>query len=313
MISRKFLNLKLKYRTYCDLSFARDVNVLNDFIKSQKNIVVITGAGCSTESGIPDYRGKNGTYVVNPNYKPITYQHFIAKPDNRQRYWYRSMIGWPLISSKEPSRAHKALFELQKMGKVSHIITQNVDRLHHKVISNDHSSHLDNITELHGSLYEVVCLQCSQVSDRHEVQNFLISSNPHFDISREVASFKVIRPDGDTETSQLDFTSYVVPQCLACKAADAVMKPNVVFFGENVPVKKVEKTFDIVEKADALLVVGSTLSVYSSWRFVKKAIERGIPICIVNQGETRADAVATFKIEQNAGDVFEKIIMDLKS
>jgi len=309
MLSKHCSNTKgiLTSRHFC---LKKDVDGLCKFINDKKNLVILTGAGCSTESGIPDYRGKNGAYAL--GLRPMTYQYFVAKYENQQRYWYRSMIGWPTISSKVPSNGHIGIYNLFEKGKAFHLITQNVDRLHHKVIPKDKFNLISNITELHGTIHEVVCMNCKNILSRQDFQDLLIKLNPHLDLSNEIPNYDDIRPDGDTETILREFSSIVIPRCSKCDSPNNILKPNVIFFGENVPSQRVQELFSIVEKADGMLVVGSTLSVYSSWRFVKKAADLGIKIGIINQGETRADDIAHFKIDQHKlGDVFLEVAKQL--
>jgi len=282
---------------------------LANFVQDSKKMVVVTGAGVSTESGIPDYRGKNGTYSL--GYRPITYQNFIANLVYQQRYWYRNMVGWESMVSKIPSMAHKGIFSLQERGKVFHLITQNVDRLHHKVIGDGdpllRDNYVNDITELHGSLYEVICTDCDYITTRSNFQELLLNLNPTFDSSRDSPFETLIagnRPDGDTEICRDDLSLFAVPKCPICKG---ILKPNIVFFGENVPKRRVENLYSLIDLADSVLVVGTSLAVYSSWRFVKRAIERGIPIGIINEGETRADRDALFKIDEEAGKVFSEL------
>jgi len=296
-----------KSRTYLNhYCFNKDVDDVCTFIADKKKLVVLTGAGCSTESGIPDYRGKYGTYKL--GHQPMTYQYFIAKHENQQRYWYRSMIGWPSISSKQPSNGHIGIYNLFELGKVFHLITQNVDRLHHKVIPQEKVDLVSNITELHGTIYEVICMNCNNILNRHEFQELLLKLNSHLDLHQEIPRCSDLRPDGDSETILRDYSSFVIPKCKKCDSNTNVLKPNVVFFGENVPAKRVEDLYSIIEKADGLLVIGSTLSVYSSWRFVKRAYQLGVKIGVINQGATRADEIAAFKIEQRVGDVFSEVM-----
>lgn len=310
-----------------DHSLDAHASVVYDFLRTRRKVVVITGAGCSTDSGIPDYRGKNGTYT-RANYKPMTWQQYIASHAQQQRYWYRSVVGWPTFSSSQPCQAHLALNGLLELGRILHIITQNVDRLHHKALAPDHHSTRHalrsaselrdaRLTELHGTIYEAICVACHAIEDRHALQTRLLETNPLVDFMRELERVGAQiesddaytnRPDGDTETLEKDFSTFNVPRCQICNQSNNVLKPNVVLFGENVPVNIVQSLFDMISQADGVLVVGSTLTVYSSWRFVKRALENGIPVGVVNQGETRADEHASFKIDRNIGELFAAVL-----
>jgi NAD-dependent SIR2 family protein deacetylase len=244
-----------------------------------KKLAVLTGAGCSTESGIPDYRGPTTRERTR---SPIQYRAFVDDPVARRRYWARSMAGWTRFSSARPNRAHAALAAMD--GRLTGLVTQNVDRLHHAAGSRD-------VIELHGALHEVGCLACGGVEERHALQRRLILLNPGFDDDAELA------PDGDAELAHTE--RFRVPDCLAC---GGVLKPRVVFFGENVARPVVDAAFARVDAADVLLVVGSSLTVFSGFRFVKHAHARGKPVAIVNLGPTRGDPLATLKVDAPAGE-----------
>jgi len=279
---------------------------LERFFLTKKKIIAITGAGVSTESGIPDYRGENGSYKL-VGYNPMTYSQFL-KFETQKRYWYRSMVGWPSISSKLPAGSHLALSQMLQENKVFHLITQNVDRLHHKAMPVTHHHLLSEITELHGNLYEVICLKCSEVFDRDSIQNELVELNrDSFDeeIKPIISNLENERPDGDTETLRSNFTNFVIPKCKCCGGP---LKPRVVFFGENVEKEKVASCFANVENADGMLIIGSTLSTFSAWRFVQRARQMGIEIAVINLGETRADPICSVKIDGKAGLVLAQLL-----
>ena len=256
----------------------------------ERNTAVLTGAGCSTESGIPDYRGPRQRGRVR---RPIQHLEFVRSPEVRARYWARSLLGWRSFADPRPNAAHRALAELEGAGIVSSLITQNVDRLHHRAGST-------RVIELHGALERVRCLDCGSAVSRSSLQQTLRELNPGF----FEAHLAEIRPDGDAELPPEAERSFRVPGCAEC---GGVLKPDVVFFGANVPLPIVAEAFAAVDAASALLVVGSSLAVYSGYRFVARAAERGIPIAIVNLGETRGDALATAKVEALAGDVLPRL------
>lgn len=253
-----------------------------------RRLAVLTGAGCSTESGIPDYRGP-GTRARARN--PVQYRTFMNDDAARARYWARSMSGWPRLASAEPNRAHRALAELEARGLVTGIITQNVDRLHHKAGSR-------RVIELHGASAEVICVACHRLHDRDAVQRELEAHNP--DLVNVVAE---PAPDGDADLTAT-VPSLVLPVCAACAG---MLKPHVVFFGESVPAQRVERAFAILDESDALLVVGTSLAVFSGFRFVRGAHARNMPIAIVNLSETRGDRLATTCVRGSAGEVLAAV------
>lgn len=257
---------------------------LIEFIRG-KQIVVLSGAGCSTESGIPDYRGPEAR---GRKRNPIQYRAFITDPETRARYWARSAIGWPRFASFQPNPGHRALASLEKAGIVRGIITQNVDRLHQAAGSR-------NVVEIHGALDEVNCLNCQALESRDALQERILDLNPGWlNRSAELA------PDGDAELPDELTHSFRVPSCLYC---GGVLKPGVIFFGENVPRHCVDTAFRMLESGDVLLVVGSSLSVYSGYRFVRKAAELEMPVGIVNLGPTRGDDLAQIRINDRIGVV----------
>ena len=245
--------------------------------------VVLTGAGISTDSGIPDYRGPNS-----PNRMPMTYQDFVSGPSMQQRYWARAHIGWQRMTGARPNAGHLALVRMQAVGRLTGLITQNVDGLH------ELAGHRD-VVDLHGRIDRVICLGCREVSTRDALHHRLSLLNPGH--AERVVDFA---PDGD---ALLDDTGdFVVSPCEAC---GGILKPDVVFFGEHVPKPRVAECLDLVDAAQSLLVLGSSLQVMSGLRFVRQAYKRGIPIAIVNRGTTRGDEFADLKLE---GGVAETLV-----
>jgi len=250
-----------------------------------RRIVALTGAGCSTESGIPDYRGP-GTRARARN--PIQGRMFREREDIRRRYWARAAIGWHRFSAAEPNAAHRALAALEQGARLEGIITQNVDGLHHDAGSR-------RVVELHGNLRTVSCLVCRIAFGRDDVQSRLESLNPGW-----TTRLAPIAPDGDSDLEPESIAGFVVPACEACGGA---LKPDVVFFGESVPKHVVGDAYTLLDRAEVLLVVGSSLAVYSGYRFLRDAAARGIPIALVNLGETRGQELASVHVEARAGEV----------
>ncbi|HYO75404.1 MAG TPA: NAD-dependent protein deacetylase [Thermoanaerobaculia bacterium] len=276
--------------------------MLATFLQSTKRLVVLTGAGCSTESGIPDYRSPGGAWT---RHKPIYFSAFVRSAEVRRFYWARSYRGWPRFESARPNDAHRAIAELESRGLVHQLITQNVDDLHQEAGSRA-------VVQLHGRNRVVVCLDCGGEIPRAEMQERLAELNAQW---LEAAPWDVLNgeeadfaPDGDAAVARELVGGFEVPECHRC---GGVLKPAVVFFGESVPPDKVTYAMRRVDEADALLVVGSSLTVWSGFRFAKRAADRGIPIAIVNIGPTRADELATLKIEEKCGAVLTAAIREL--
>ena len=264
------------------------------------NVAVLSGAGLSTESGIPDYRGPSGQ--ARRAGQPMTYQAFTGSAEARQRYWARSHLGWRHITGATPNPGHRAVALLERAGLVGGIITQNVDGLHQ-------AAGASAVTELHGSLHRVVCLSCWERSPREELDARLRAANPGWASGFSLAGASAdasggagasagasgaapaVNPDGDVALEET--SGFVVVDCVSC---GGVLKPDVVFFGENVPRPRVASCFDLVSASAALVVLGSSLTVMSGLRYVRHAASLGMPVVIVNQGATRGDslAVATF-------------------
>ncbi len=252
-----------------------------------RRTVALVGAGCSTESGIPDYRGPKTRQKAR---NPIQHRQFVDDPAARRRYWARSVIGWPTMAAARPNPAHLALASLERDGHLSGVITQNVDGLHHRAGS-------QQIEELHGALRRVICLGCGQKTSRNVLQRRLLTANPGWG-----AGSADLAPDGDAEVEPDD--DFVVAPCAACGGA---LMPDVVFFGGTVPRARVERCYAWVDDADLLLVVGSSLTVFSGYRFVKRAAAAGIPVAILNLGPTRGDPLATLRLDARAGEALPRV------
>jgi len=265
------------------------LEALGELVARSRHLVVMTGAGCSTESGIPDYRDRSGAWKRQP---PMSYQEFTASRAARQRYWARASIGWRRLHDIRPGRPHHALARLERAGRIDCLITQNVDGLHQQAGSR-------SVIDLHGRIDMVQCLRCSERFSRAAIQARFDERNPHW-----TQLDAHIGPDGDAQLEHLSFDDFQLVECEHC---DGPLKPAVVFFGESVPADRVTAAYTAVAQADALLVVGSSLMVYSGFRFVRAACERGLPVAIVNLGATRADAQVTLKVEGTCGEVLEWI------
>lgn len=263
---------------------------LEDFISAHRRLFVLTGAGCSTGSGIPDYRDEQGAWKRTP---PVTYQAFVGDGITRRRYWARSLVGWPRIAQAQPNAAHRALAALEAQGRCSQLLTQNVDGLHQAAGSRA-------VIDLHGRLDAVVCLGCCASSSRADVQRRLAEANPAWAGLAAGAA-----PDGDADLEDRDFATFQVPACDAC---GGMLKPDVVFFGENVPRARVDAAMAGLAQADGMLVVGSSLMVYSGLRFVHAAVRAQIPVAAVNLGRTRADDLLRFRMAAPCGDALRFLL-----
>lgn len=252
--------------------------------------VVLSGAGCSTESGIPDYRGPAGS--LRKGREPIRFQEFMRSGTSRARYWARSMVGWPRFSRSRPNAAHSALAGLERAGFVQGVITQNVDELHQAAGSR-------SVVDLHGRLSQVICMSCGAVEGRDAVQERLRILNPDF-----AATAERYVADGDAELPEGSEEGFRVAPCRAC---GGILKPHVVFFGENVPKERLARAWSIFHRGELLLVVGSSLTVFSGRRFVLRAREEGKPVAIVNVGPTRGDEDAICKVEEELGTVLPRV------
>ena len=255
------------------------------------NALILSGAGLSTESGIPDYRGPTG---LARRATPMTYQAFTGSAAARRRYWARSHLGWRHIARAAPNRGHHAVAELGRRGLLAGIITQNVDGLHQ-------AAGASGVTELHGSLHRIVCLSCGRRISRADLHRRLEAANPGW-AAGQVA---LINPDGD---AALDDDATEEFQVVACASCRGVLKPDVVFFGENVPRPRVEACYALVERASSVVVLGSSLTVMSGFRYVRHAAELGSPVVIVNQGPTRGDAYAAATLDAPLGQALTALV-----
>ena len=262
---------------------------LCDLLKGRA-VVALTGAGVSTESGIPDYRSPEA--LARGPRRPIQGPEFVRSEAVRRRYWARSVLGWNRMRSARPNAGHHALAALEAHGAIARIVTQNVDRLHHQAGS-------QRVIELHGALAEVACLSCGTLEDRDVLQSRLLALNPEWSM-REVT----FAPDGDAEVSTEAIERFVIAPCAACAG---VLKPRVVFFGDNVPRPIVDEAFAAVDAADALLVAGTSLAVFSGYRFLRRAVERKIPVAIVNLGPVRGEEHASVKVEESTGKALAEL------
>ncbi|MFY9916678.1 MAG: NAD-dependent protein deacetylase [Nocardioidaceae bacterium] len=262
---------------------AGDADDLCAFLARHRRVFVLTGAGCSTESGIPDYRGLEGEWK---RHRPIEFQPFVRDPGMRSRYWARSLIGWRSFGGAAPNDAHRGLAALERTDRIGLLVTQNVDGLHQAAGSR-------RVVDLHGRLDRVACLSCRHTSARAAWQLHLEDLNADW-----TALDAPVAPDGDADLDGLDFSGFVVPDCPRC---GGVVKPDVVFFGENVPAWRHTQATAALSRSDAMLVVGSSLMVHSGYRYALAADRLGLPIAAVNLGRTRADHLLSLKVSAAAG------------
>jgi NAD-dependent SIR2 family protein deacetylase len=272
------------------VAVSTDLESVASWIRDARRIVVLTGAGISTESGIPDYRGETGSLRT---HTPMTYGDFVASESGRRRYWARSHLGWRTIARAHPNDGHRAVAVLQANGYLSGVITQNVDGLHQAAGACD-------VIELHGTLDRVICLTCRHTSAREDLDRRLRAANPVF-----TAEATRINPDGDVELAEEAVAGFRLVDCSSCE--DGILKPDVVFFGENVPRSRVERCYRLIEESNAVLVLGSSLTVMSGFRFVRHAAKAGKPILIINQGLTRGDPYATHRVSLPLGPALTEL------
>lgn len=273
------------------LANRHSVQQLADFLTENPRITVLTGAGISASSGIPTYRDDHGRWLRS---EPIQHQDFLSREESRKRYWGRSMAGWPAVQSARPNEAHLALARLEALGRVAAVITQNVDRLHQRAGSRA-------VIDLHGRLDRVICLDCPAAIEREAFQQRLKMVNgAHSGAAAES------RPDGDADIADHLVAAIEVPGCETC---GGTLMPDVVFFGGSVPRDRVKDGMRAIEESDALLVVGSSLQVYSGYRFCRRASELGRPIAIINPGVTRADPLASLKIAEDCGPLLARVAL----
>ncbi|CAK8567953.1 unnamed protein product [Lathyrus sativus] len=285
---------------------ANDVELLYRFFEKSTKLMVLTGAGISTECGIPDYRSPNGAY--SSGFRPITHQEFIRSSRARRRYWARSYAGWRKFTASQPSAAHRALATFEKAGRIDFMITQNVDRLHHRAGSNP--------LELHGTVYTVICLDCGYSLCRSLFQDQLKVLNPkwaeaidsldHGNPGSDKSFGMKQRPDGDIEIDEKFWEEdFIIPTCQKC---NGVLKPDVVFFGDNVPKDRADMAMEASRSCDAFLVLGSSVMTMSAFRLVRAAHEAGAATAIVNVGLTRADGFVPLKINARLGEILPRVL-----
>lgn len=259
-------------------------------LRDKENLLVITGAGISVDSGIPTYRDDKARWQRSD---PIQHQEFIDHYPKRQRYWARSCAGWPMVASARPNASHHALSELEKQGRIRLLVTQNVDRLHQQ------AGH-KNVIDLHGRLDRVLCRNCGQVEARDALQQRLVAENPILE-----GIVGAIAPDGDADVADTLVEQIRCPECLHC---GGMLMPDVVFFGGSVPKPRVEQIYTELNKADALLLIGSSLTVFSAYRFCKAAQKQDIPMYAINRGQTRADDLLDLKIEADCSYALTELL-----
>jgi NAD-dependent SIR2 family protein deacetylase len=259
-----------------------------------RRVAVLTGAGMSTDSGIPDYRGPDS-----PPSNPMTIRQFTSDAAFRQRYWARNHVGWRHMDDTLPNAGHRALASLEHAGVVSGLITQNVDLLHTKAGSR-------TVVNLHGTYAQVICLDCGHTMTRSALAELLEAANPGFVERAEAVGGIAVAPDADAVVG--DTTSFRIVDCLAC---GGMLKPDIVYFGESVPKQRVEQAYSLVDDADALLVAGSSLTVYSGYRFVRHAAAHSLPIAVINRGRTRGDDLATVKIDNGCSEMLALLADEL--
>ncbi len=260
-----------------------------------RRLAVLTGAGMSTDSGIPDYRGPDS-----PPSNPMTIQQFTSDPEFRQRYWARNHVGWRHMDQTMPNAGHRALATLESTGVVAGLITQNVDLLHSKAGSRC-------VVNLHGTYAQVICLDCRTTMPRDELAAALEAANPGFLERAESVGGIAVAPDADAVVRET--SSFVIVDCPVC---GGMLKPDIVYFGESVPKERVEQAYSMVDAAEALLVAGSSLTVFSGYRFVRHAAAHGIPVAIINRGPTRGDDLASVKVEAGCSEMLTLLAGELR-
>jgi NAD-dependent SIR2 family protein deacetylase len=264
-------------------------SALRDWLSRVDRVFVLTGAGISTDSGIPDYRDADGAWKRSP---PVTWQAFTGDPATYRRYWARSFVGWPIFSAAEPNRSHRAFAALERSGRIAALVTQNVDGLHQRAGSRE-------VIDLHGRLDAVICLGCGDTQPRTALQPRLRELNPDWRPHAAAAA-----PDGDADIDTDAVARFEPPHCAHC---GGLLKPDVVFFGENVPRARYAQALDALHASDGVLAVGTSLMVYSGFRFVRMAHERGIHVALLNRGRTRADDLGGLKLDADCGAVLDAL------
>jgi NAD-dependent SIR2 family protein deacetylase len=265
------------------------VRALDDFLERHPQPLVLTGAGCSTDSGIPDYRDHDGGWKRR---RPVQFADFMASARMRRRYWARSMRGYPVMAGARPNATHRWLAAREEADGLALLVTQNVDGLHRRAGSR-------TLIDLHGSIHDVICMECGTRSDRQSLQQRLLELNPdHAEVAAEIA------PDGDADIDDTALEEFALPDCERC---GGLLKPDVVFFGESVPRDRVDRTRAVLSRADGLLVLGSSLMVFSGFRFCRDAAAAGLPMLAVNLGRTRADTMLEQRLAVPCGALFERL------
>ncbi|XP_044028661.1 NAD-dependent protein lipoamidase sirtuin-4, mitochondrial isoform X2 [Siniperca chuatsi] len=282
----------LSFVPACSTTDAHSLELLQDFVSRARRLFVISGAGLSTESGIPDYRSEGVGLYARTDRRPMQHVEFVHSAKSRQRYWARNFVGWPQFSSRQPNSAHKVLQRWEERGKLHWLVTQNVDALHSKAGQK-------RLTELHGCAHRVMCLGCGAISAREELQTRFVALNPDWR-----AQAGAVAPDGDVFLEDEQVLHFRVPSCEDC---GGILKPAVTFFGDTVNKGTVQSVHDRLAESDALLVVGSSLQVYSGYRFLLAASDRKMPVAILNIGSTRADHLAELKVSGRCGEVLSVI------
>ncbi|MCY4358892.1 MAG: NAD-dependent protein deacetylase [Gammaproteobacteria bacterium] len=266
---------------------------LQEFIANHPRLFVITGAGISCESGIPAYRDTKGNWQSRT---PVQHSDFMSDPASRQSYWMRSFYGWPTVANAQPNQAHRALVRLEELGYIQTLVTQNIDRLHQKAGQK-------HVFDLHGRLDQVICMECDALHSRNDIQHWLREHNPRLDdLGAEPA------PDGDAHIQDTLVHKLRIPNCSRC---GGLLKPNVVFYGGSVEAKMIKHLSKILEQVDALLAVGTSLMVYSSYRFCKQARQMNIPLLCINEGLTRADNLFALKLADDCTDILNGLSQSL--
>jgi NAD-dependent SIR2 family protein deacetylase len=274
------------------LEHRTSASILREWLDRHERIFILTGAGVSTASGIPDYRDTDGAWKRTP---PVTYQALVGDRATYRRYWARSFVGWPIFSRADPNLSHRALASWTNAERITALVTQNVDGLHQRAGS-------ERVIDLHGRLDQVVCLSCGAAQARMDLQTTMLRTNTDWRSGDAVSA-----PDGDADIDTAAIAHFAPPHCAIC---DGMLKPDVVFYGENVPRERYARALDALHAADAVLVVGSSLMVYSGFRFARMAHERGMPIAILNRGVTRADALTDLKLDDDCGETLAATMRD---
>ncbi|XP_069000024.1 NAD-dependent protein lipoamidase sirtuin-4, mitochondrial isoform X1 [Embiotoca jacksoni] len=281
-----------KFVPACSTTEAQSLELLQDFVSRARRLFVIGGAGLSTESGIPDYRSERVGLYARTDRRPMQHAEFVRCAKSRQRYWARNFVGWPQFSSHQPNFAHRVLQRWEETGKLHWLVTQNVDALHSKAGQRQ-------LTELHGCAHRVMCLGCGAISAREALQRRFVSLNPDWS-----AQSGATAPDGDVFLEDEQVLNFRVPSCEDC---GGILKPEVTFFGDSVTKATVQFVHDRLAESDAVLVVGSSLQVYSGYRFLLAAGDRKMPVAILNIGPTRADHLAELKVSGRCGEVLSAL------